>query len=1778
MSTSKSSILKDIVNKNLQTMFDMLKTRPNRTNCFSEQTQNETTVLDTKFRNLANGTLSAIYELEKVEKSKVVQLKIDKALLTLITRLVEFGLYTDIIEPLQKLRSRLLIYFKPTNISGIKTVDSKQAVVHLELLMRIISKAINGLHDSTVRSALVFQELNAFYDEMLILVEKYIYNVTENPKFLIWRNHYSYVARKSNNCKKSLEFYESIISSLQESSQYKHSAQDLGNLLQIADLRIEIAHFALQNLICTKQTKDTIKRIKEAQFVFNELSKSNLMEKLSKKEISALSQLFKVVELIREPIIKIVEFIASQEFNEESVCTCLKDLIQAISICFNLICENYFVEYKSHYLREKDSTYLNPENIVQIIIDIYDVLSQLEFNLYQQNGYKNCMSYIDQAYKIVQHTSCREGLHSILRAYCRIGNFYYKSGEYKKATKAFEKSLRYIPQRDFLQFSKLVSSQTVLSASQKLPLIPNIIDRYINSTYINCPDGEFTSIQDIFLDAGCNLIDSAGLLEYELRVLKERILTSRNIQFDFLNVEKSLIDTLLSCYLPEEFPIRRARILIEKVKIMICIESDSGQGSALKFIEGAIDLLKTDNFGKDNNLGHLCSYYLAAAYSLTGILTLDSENLSNDSFESAFIIWDGILKNIPPYKLGCTIKHKHIEIAKEKIDEIERLYGHLQLLVDFFGVTNQPSNKIKTLNIMLSLNNGIRDTTDKYSDSVILYAQIGQMYLNLGYTGRAGMAFERAKDILDSNTCLNEARLSWMLGYSHYLCAIGYMDKRNAQKDPVVAARLARQRKNEQMLLVDASYTRSRILIRLGRLENAISDVTQAIHLLNRMMRNVNLNGKHHYHDKVNAEVNPFLVENNVTNKCSTGINGEFFGGFLNLTAQRWKWRVLQMLFECNHHLGQLHILRGSAKEADYCFQQAFELIQSTKAKTNMSRVLLNFAELEFRRHCWKESEEKINQVIEYQRKAIIFRKEEVLAKLCFGDFKYREGDFKFRQGDFDNQKRCYEFALEYYSKAVDILTNIMKEEYISKIEHLDTSVLQTPRSKKFISYSDTPKDKFTGKADYECCLLAYLKSELFRRQGLILSKRGKIEEGLRLIEHEKLMNQTCLEKAEHLLILSKVKMLEITAKLTNQNHLLYENSCRVKQSMTLTTLVIIEEIDKTLECLMEVYDLAYECGPTHLLQETSLCISTVTMIKAYGQSQLNIDQSEMATICAFYLEMTKALTAKREFYTALNEKCKDPFLCFDNQWPQKISTLPSESDILQNEDEYQLYDDETVSRRSFLTALTQRYKNEPILTYNEFQKEFLDILPPNWTVCSVSVDIETNDMYICRYQRKMTPLLLRLPLKRQSSRDGESDVFSYKEAIREFNAILDLCNQIMSNPSTSKEWWKTRKGLDVRLKHLLYNIENLWLGGFKGILMADKQQSSNRILKFKEKIDSLLFKCESGKSSRKRSKVKKLDIEIELCKSFLRLGSDAQDQDIEDILYFLVDAYNKYNDQQVGYDEIDLDQLIIDVQDALSCDDTMSSNVDDQHVILILDKYVQMLPWESLPCLRSQAVSRLPSLSFLRDRIMLTNHVNNKQDNKQGWLDYVIDQHKSFYVLNPSQDLKHTQNEFEGFVKNIKGSDGITGRIPTDQEWIDGLANKDLFMYFGHGAGEAYCKKNKLRHLDRCAVTLLFGCSSGQLKLGGEFDPSGIILSYLLAGSPAIVANLWDVTDVDFDRFSKSLFRNWGLNPNGETTISKKKVSLVQAVTIARNACKLKYLIGSAPVVYGIPCYLQSK
>lgn len=74
---------------------------------------------------------------------------------------------------------------------------------------------------------------------------------------------------------------------------------------------------------------------------------------------------------------------------------------------------------------------------------------------------------------------------------------------------------------------------------------------------------------------------------------------------------------------------------------------------------------------------------------------------------------------------------------------------------------------------------------------------------------------------------------------------------------------------------------------------------------------------------------------------------------------------------------------------------------------------------------------------------------------------------------------------------------------------------------------------------------------------------------------------------------------------------------------------------------------------------------------------------------------------------------------------------------------------------------------------------------------------------------------------------------------------------------------------------------------------------------------------------------------------------------------------------------------------------------------------------------------------------------------------------------------------------------------------------------------------------------------------------------------SPSITANLWDVTDKDIDRFTEKLLQS--IVPDYEE-IQCQKYDVAKAVSFARGACKMRYLVGAAPVVYGFPVFAMSK
>jgi separase len=152
-------------------------------------------------------------------------------------------------------------------------------------------------------------------------------------------------------------------------------------------------------------------------------------------------------------------------------------------------------------------------------------------------------------------------------------------------------------------------------------------------------------------------------------------------------------------------------------------------------------------------------------------------------------------------------------------------------------------------------------------------------------------------------------------------------------------------------------------------------------------------------------------------------------------------------------------------------------------------------------------------------------------------------------------------------------------------------------------------------------------------------------------------------------------------------------------------------------------------------------------------------------------------------------------------------------------------------------------------------------------------------------------------------------------------------------------------------------------------------------------------------------------------------------------------------------------------------------------------------------------------------------------------------------------------------------------------------------------------------------------GCSSGTLHCKGGYAPQGAPLSYLFAGSPSVIANLWDVSDKDIDRFSKALLNSWlqenfkaskncpkccrpltqefesmtvaakdDDRPRRKGTRRGKKQQqraeingssnccncrhrrIASHISEARRACRLPLMIGASPVCYGVPTIIGKK
>merc|ERR1712238_407578 len=260
-------------------------------------------------------------------------------------------------------------------------------------------------------------------------------------------------------------------------------------------------------------------------------------------------------------------------------------------------------------------------------------------------------------------------------------------------------------------------------------------------------------------------------------------------------------------------------------------------------------------------------------------------------------------------------------------------------------------------------------------------------------------------------------------------------------------------------------------------------------------------------------------------------------------------------------------------------------------------------------------------------------------------------------------------------------------------------------------------------------------------------------------------------------------------------------------------------------------------------------------------------------------------------------------------------------------------------------------------------------------------------------------------------------------------------------------------------------------------------------------------------------------------------------------------------------------------------------------------------LPFEGTLSFRDKSICRIPSLPFAIASLIKAKEVNDNSIPQ-------IDPRNTSYVVDPESNLPETQKKIVPFLESLSEGEGWSWRGVVNnypkEEFMNSILKKSngLFLYSGHGGGERFYSRSQIERLmtdenytnneinglstQLCQSTLvLMGCSSGKLSSINapknscslnssiQYEPDGIALSYLCAGSPCVVSNLWDVTDRDIDRYFMTLLNNF-LEPITDKDSLKSYSSIAESVAKSRNACKMSYIVGCAPVVYGVPVRIQ--
>ncbi|GAA5958016.1 hypothetical protein JCM21900_004746 [Sporobolomyces salmonicolor] len=1126
------------------------------------------------------------------------------------------------------------------------------------------------------------------------------------------------------------------------------------------------------------------------------------------------------------------------------------------------------------------------------------------------------------------------------------------------------------------------------------------------------------------------------------------------------------------------------------------------------------------------------------------------------------------------------------------LDDPERCYVLLETMAHLLGLLGFSLLRISYFKFLRRLSSKLNDGSS--AAFVTCSAHLAHEYLRLGKTARAGLVFAQADQRVQSAAKAGSAvppavEVTHSLYYAEYLALLGNHD-RSAQayetamtlaeglgQDDASASTTARI--VERTLLLQRAANAARVcsvmLQRKGDLARSLAPATQSMRVYQRALNNISrltpsLRASSPDSDPSDTFIAPRTDHVTPLNDLVPALRkrSRFGPGGPQAGVS---WQLAEQLACSILRVASLHHTRGTPKSAEFYALQAREFAQELGSARLVARAAALRAEVRIHVGKLEEAAEDLAMV-----EGIIGTHscpEAVEAQRLRADLHLRNSLRREAYQLYLQAQTSLESFVRSAADAETTQTPIKRSssaKHLSPVQHRSATKASTPLA----ALSPSPSGGRAG-VPFDWILPA-AHAYLLRMRVVLLRWQNKTQESQALLK--RLSNLAMLEedKADELKLLVSIQLQDMLARCSSDPVLgmLPDSvlsmpamgssvSAVVKIGTPRTGPTLLDSLKKIEMLLTRAIAFSASRAQPDKLRELSLLSATMHTLHA----SVGKPSKRAAASVAHVLDLGIAVTLRREMLDTIDHKLAESARHDDLSWPSV--------------DPPSLKDDD-VPHLQLLQAMRERYRletPEPILT----EASMSSLLPPSWSTISLHLSSERDCLVLVRHRRDAEPIVFKLPLDRLARREGEEEeeAFTYDVAASELKEIIELSNAGTQNAKhvDGKEaraaWWQERKELDRRLQELLQTVEGAWLGAFKSVFYDARGHAPDAFATFKARVEHILKRSIVRAAQDKKWTRFKLDDAVIEC--LAALPASSREEDIEDLFYFMMESF-QFSGVPLACDETDVDQVVVDLREALEelhgTKSAPKGTADpDEHTFLILDKTLQAFPWESLPCLRGRSVSRLPSLSFLRDRLDLAASRSTSEDRP---FEIVVNPKSAAFVLNPGGDLRNTQKTFEPWLEQQAREvnwNGIVGRAPGEDEVKAALASKELFLYFGHGGAEQYVRSQTIRHLPRCAVTMLWGCSSGLLKDQGDFDPVGTPYHYMVAGSPALVANLWDVTDKDIDKFAQSVFDKTGLSSSSaSTSTSHSPASLTSAVATSREVCNLRFLNGAAPVVYGVP------